>query len=213
MHLCTKLTPNTPQSLINPFPPVLSPPPGMVESVCLPYSTVLQQTPVQRDEMRDIVITRDLRPPVPDQWNRDEVCRHVKFFGNMKHSWGVFTYTWVQLGFNWGSIGVQLGFPLQIVLCMCPYINILFSFPSLPPPLTSLTSLPPSPSLQTMRIILRTITECWHGNSTVRLTPQRVKKTLWKLSQHIQPKMYDKNGKLLTIERNRPLSESPVQMV
>ncbi|CAI8016335.1 TGF-beta receptor type-1 [Geodia barretti] len=110
---------------------------GMVESVCLPYSTVLQQTPVQRDEMRDIVITRDLRPPVPDQWNRDE----------------------------------------------------------------------------TMRIILRTITECWHGNSTVRLTPQRVKKTLWKLSQHIQPKMYDKNGKLLTIERNRPLSESPVQMV
>jgi hypothetical protein len=109
----------------------------MVESVCLPYSTVLQETPIQRDEMRDIVITRDLRPPVPDQWNRDE----------------------------------------------------------------------------TMRIILRTITECWHGNSTVRLTPQRVKKTLWKLSQQIQPKRYDKNGKLLTIERNHPLSESPVEMV
>ena len=108
------------------------------------------------------------------------------------------------------------------VLGMRTHVAIVFgqstvTFYSLSlPPLPSIPSspsLPPSPSLQTMRIILRTITECWHGNSTVRLTPQRVKKTLWKLSQQIQPKRYDKNGKLLTIERNHPLSESPVEMV
>jgi hypothetical protein len=97
---------------------------GMVEDVCLPYSSVLQHSPVRRDEIRELVVSRDLRPPVPDQWNRDE----------------------------------------------------------------------------NMRIILRTITECWHGNCTVRLTPLRVKKTLRKLSQQIQPQMYDKNGKLLYID-------------
>ena len=147
------------------FPPVLSPSTGMVEDVCLPYSSMLQHSPVKMDEIRELVVSHDVRPPVPDQWNRDEVCSLSCSDHSLPHSDNL-----QPLKFNPSS-------PI--------FYAIVFNFPLFP---------------QNMRIILRTITECWHGNSTVRLTPLRVKKTLWKLSQQIQPKMYDKNGKLLSID-------------
>ena len=48
---------------------------------------------------------------------------------------------------------------------------------------------------ESLRLILRTTTECWHQDSTVRLTALRVKKTLEKLSSSIKP-IVDKNGKV-----------------
>jgi len=94
---------------------------GMVEDAELPYSDVTCSDPPSMEEMREIVCVQQHRPPIPDQWNRDE----------------------------------------------------------------------------SMRLILRITTECWHHNSTVRLTALRVKKTLEKLGSSIKP-VVDKNGKMLS---------------
>ena len=48
---------------------------GMVEDVVLPYSDATSSEPPSLEEMRQIVCEHQRRPPIPDQWNRDEVHR------------------------------------------------------------------------------------------------------------------------------------------
>ena len=53
---------------------------GVVEEACLPYSSLTQSSSPSREEMKEIVVTRDMRPPIPEHWNRNEVdfTRHLK---------------------------------------------------------------------------------------------------------------------------------------
>ena len=46
---------------------------GMVENVALPYSDATSSESPSLEEMSEIVCERQRRPPIPDQWNRDEV--------------------------------------------------------------------------------------------------------------------------------------------